>query len=273
MNIFSLATILGLLSLSTLSSASQAAESSWFNTDGARIRLISLPAANGTQFNAGLQIELERGWKTYWRSPGASGLPPMLDFQGSQNLASTRVDYPVPTTFGDKTNLTAGYTGSVTFPITVEPLFANRPVALKLTGLVGICADVCIPVQFELSLLEDGKGLSKRDVAAALLQAQSRLVGKSSDQFYVRSARYDDTTLDVEAVLPSDDDASALMVEGPESWYLTPAQAYKTVGRTAHYKINLKDIPKQANPADTLLKFTVVSGNSGIEMSLKPVRH
>ena len=110
-------------------------------------------------------------------------------------------------------------------------------------------------------------------VMTALLQAQSRLVGKSSDQFYVRSARYDDTTLDVEAVLPSDDDASALMVEGPESWYLTPAQAYKTVGRTAHYKINLKDIPKQANPADTLLKFTVVSGNSGIEMSLKPVRH
>ncbi|MEM9732538.1 MAG: hypothetical protein AAF903_03505 [Pseudomonadota bacterium] len=56
--------------------AAHGASSQWFETEGAKIRLVGLPSADGKMIDAGLQIELEEGWKTYWKSPGASGLPP-----------------------------------------------------------------------------------------------------------------------------------------------------------------------------------------------------
>ncbi len=270
MKIRNLAAVLSLILFAP--AAANAAESSWFHTDGAKLRLISLPSADGKKLDAGLQIELESGWKTYWRAPGASGLPPILDFRGSQNIASTKVEYPVPTTFGDDQNLTAGYTRSVTFPISIEPLFANRPITLKLAGLVGICAEVCIPVQFELSLIEDGKGVSQRDIASTLFQARANLAGQSTDNFQIKSVVYRKDRLDVTASLPEGSDDSSLMVEGPESWYLTPARAHKIEDQTAYFEVNLKDIPKQAKPEETVLKFTLVSDGAGVEMSMKPVR-
>ena len=55
---------------------------------GAKLRLIAQTSFDGKSFDAGLQIELEPGWKTYWRSPGSSGLPPQFSFSGSTNVAA-----------------------------------------------------------------------------------------------------------------------------------------------------------------------------------------
>ena len=42
-------------------------------------------------FRAGVEIKLKPGWKTYWRYPGDSGVPPVLDFSESQNVKSVTV--------------------------------------------------------------------------------------------------------------------------------------------------------------------------------------
>lgn len=36
---------------------------------------------------AALKLVLEPGWKTYWRSPGDAGVPPVFDWSGSEILA------------------------------------------------------------------------------------------------------------------------------------------------------------------------------------------
>ncbi len=54
-----------------------ASSSDWFETEGARIRLVTTgkPAADG-KLKGMLDIELKPGWKTYWRDPGDAGVPP-----------------------------------------------------------------------------------------------------------------------------------------------------------------------------------------------------
>ncbi|MEE9313522.1 MAG: protein-disulfide reductase DsbD domain-containing protein [Rhizobiaceae bacterium] len=254
-------------------SPAMSASSPWFKADGAKIRLISLPSPDGRTIDAGLQIELEKGWKTYWRSPGASGIPPEISFTGSQNIASTKLQFPIPIAFGEGDNLTAGYKGSVTLPIAVEPLFSGRKVVLKVTGTLGICGEVCLPVEFTLSLTEDGKGFTSRDVSSALFNGSSNLIGKRRDDFHIESSHVVDTplrTLAVSARVPAGTVNSTLHVEGPSDWYLTPVHAQKIEGNVAMFQIRLADIPKDAKPHATKLQFSLVADGVGIEETLVP---
>jgi DsbC/DsbD-like thiol-disulfide interchange protein len=38
----------------------------------------------GEIWQAGILVELEPDWKTYWRVPGDSGIPPQFDWAGSK---------------------------------------------------------------------------------------------------------------------------------------------------------------------------------------------
>lgn len=260
------------LGLSVSAQSADAAESEWFVTEGAKIRLISLPASDGKTINAGLQINLDKGWKTYWRAPGASGLPPQLDFSGSTNIAATSIDYPVPMTFGENGNLTAGYDKSVTLPITIDPLFAGRPVKVNLAGLVGVCAEVCIPVQFSLSLEENGKGVSNRAIASELLLARANLIMDQQADFMIQSATVSDQMLKVEAIVPEGSSESTILVEGPSDWYLTPTYAASIEGTKAQFEVSLADIPADAKPEETELRLTLVSNGKGVDTRMTPTR-
>ena len=88
----------------TASAAIAADVSPWQDDAQSAARLISARAINesgGRMFRAGVEIRLKEGWKTYWRYPGDSGVPPVLDFSKSQNLKAVTVRYPAPTRFSD----------------------------------------------------------------------------------------------------------------------------------------------------------------------------
>src|SRR5262245_10040225 len=73
--------------------------SPWDNDLRSSARLIAA-SASGESGNrvlrAGIEIKLLPGWKTYWRYPGDSGVPPAFDFSASQNLKSATVLFPAP---------------------------------------------------------------------------------------------------------------------------------------------------------------------------------
>src|SRR5512134_1370659 len=73
--------------------------SAWDGDARAGVRLVSGGTkSDGGQsaLRAGVEIRLAPGWKTYWRYPGDSGVPPRFDFSGSQNVKSVTVRYPAP---------------------------------------------------------------------------------------------------------------------------------------------------------------------------------
>src|SRR4051812_49890554 len=90
------ALILGanLVILVAMQPAVAADASSWDGTERAAVRLIAAAArtdAGAIIHRAGVEIRLAPGWKTYWRYPGDSGLPPRFDFSQSRNVKSINV--------------------------------------------------------------------------------------------------------------------------------------------------------------------------------------
>lgn len=109
-------------------------------------------AASGERL-AGVEITMAKNWKTYWRTPGdAGGVPPGFDWSGSENIAQVEVLYPAPRRLVDKGGETIGYKGGVTFPVRVVPKEGSKPVRLVLVLTYGICLDICIPAETNLTL-------------------------------------------------------------------------------------------------------------------------
>ena len=64
-----------------------ASSSDVFRTDGGSLRLVTTGLAGPDGIVRGaLEIALEPGWKTYWREPGSSGVPPQIDVSRSLNV-------------------------------------------------------------------------------------------------------------------------------------------------------------------------------------------
>lgn len=105
--------------------------------------------ADGNRISA-LELRLEPGWKTYWRNPGDSGLPPSFDWQESDNLAKVRFHWPAPEAIRSGDELTLGYHDLLVLPFTAEPTDPARPIDLAASIDLGVCEKICVPAHFEL---------------------------------------------------------------------------------------------------------------------------
>lgn len=129
-------------------------ESPWVKETYSKVRLVGGTVVNAGEGKvlAGVQIRLDPGWKTYWRTPGDSGVPPSFDWSGSKNLKEAQVLYPAPRRFADASGTAIGYEDEVVFPIKITPERANEPVELKLNVDYGLCKNLCIPNAASLSI-------------------------------------------------------------------------------------------------------------------------
>lgn len=150
--------------------------SPWVGTKPVKSQLI-LEAdrfAGSATNRAGLRIKLDRGWWTYWRAPGSSGMPPMFDWSGSQNLADEpETMWPVPmrtVAYGEELNL---YKDQVIFPVEFRAADPSKPVRLRLKVTFGVCRDVCIPksAEHEIVLTPASGRVQVNDANARLIAA------------------------------------------------------------------------------------------------------
>ena len=143
-----------------LSNASAAMlASAWYAHDNIRARLIAanianIPnAANGkAALYAAIQFELQPGWHTYWRYPGASGMMPEFDFAQSSNVETAAVEFPAPFFFDDGVGGFYGYEQATGFLLPLHIPNPENPALLKANILIGVCREICVPVQFALQL-------------------------------------------------------------------------------------------------------------------------
>src|SRR4029077_1413105 len=72
--------------------------SRWDGDARSAVRLIagSFRQGDAAPLRAGVEIRVKPGWHTYWRYPGAAGVPPRFDFAGSQNVKTVDVLWPAP---------------------------------------------------------------------------------------------------------------------------------------------------------------------------------
>lgn len=117
---------------------------------------------------AGLQLTLAPGWKTYWRSPGEAGIPPLFNWSGSQNLKSVRIHWPTPSVFQTSGLESIGYHDAVTLPLEVTPIDPGQPVRLQATVDLGVCKDICLPASLTLTADLIGPGAPDVKIQQAL---------------------------------------------------------------------------------------------------------
>src|SRR5215470_5184597 len=165
---------LGALLASALNFTAGAADaSSWDGDARSAVRLLagSSLGADGL-LRAGVEIRLATGWKTYWRYPGDSGVPPVFDFSKSENVKSVSILWPAPHRFTDDGGASIGYKGGVIFPVHVVPENPKRPATLRLAVDYAVCEKLCVPAKGEAAL-ELASTPSSHDSRLAAAEAQA----------------------------------------------------------------------------------------------------
>lgn len=117
--------------------------------DNVSVRLLpGWEQADGSHI-AALELRLAHGWKTYWRTPGDAGVPPVFSWSGSDNVASVEVIWPRPEVFYQNGMRSIGYSDHVVLPLRVHPR-GHGAVALDGALQFGICSDICVPLSVNL---------------------------------------------------------------------------------------------------------------------------
>jgi DsbC/DsbD-like thiol-disulfide interchange protein len=129
--------------------------SPWQEGAHSRLRLVS---ATGLYYEgkpvetAAIELLLDEGWATYWRSPG-DGLPPSLDWSASGNLGAAKLLWPAPRRLKAAEGASsAGYERDVVLPVLITASDTSRPITLHLAISYAVCGDICIPVDAVLEL-------------------------------------------------------------------------------------------------------------------------
>jgi DsbC/DsbD-like thiol-disulfide interchange protein len=124
------------------------------------------------QWHGALIFELEPGWKTYWRDPGSSGIPPQVSAKLDDRALNVRIDYPMPTWIENDYGDYAGYANNVALPVTLTD-FGNGPASgtLSIDIFAGVCAQICVPVTATFRFDVDN---GRADVAFSDIMAVNR---------------------------------------------------------------------------------------------------
>jgi len=223
------------LTIAAASGASQtiAATSPWVVGHKAKVRLLAgrPEDRSGAAPMAFVEIQLEPGWKTYWRTPGdAGGLPPSFDWSKSSNLAAAEVAFPTPRRFVDKSGSTIGYSNGVVLPVTLKPQRAGEPISLVVGLHYGICKDICVPVDAELALdvppaSDEALPAEAQQALDALPRTQDNL--RPGDPVLVASKVVLDgeaSKITIEAKFPGGEAGADVFLEAPDGLYLPPAE-------------------------------------------------
>ncbi|MFD1197714.1 protein-disulfide reductase DsbD domain-containing protein [Brucella gallinifaecis] len=245
-----------LLTLSLVLSAvtgAQAATSEWTKTPGGMVRIILEDTKSGEEQRGALQIDLNPGWKTYWRNPGDAGVPPQINVEGA---ASARIDFPTPVYFGEGEESGIGYKKSVSLPLT----FTTQPGENRLKGHVflGVCDKICIPVQAEFDfMLHETEEQSPQVIASRTIiqTAFDRLPDAASGDFGVKSAKRADNKAIFEIALP-DMTAPAELFVGSDQLELSEAKAEGQSRFTAMLYSEAKK--------DALIDYTLVQNGQAV---------
>jgi suppressor for copper-sensitivity B len=133
--------------------------------------------------NAVLQVELQEGWKTYWRSPGEGGAASQLDFSQATNIQDVVWDWPAPKRYNVLGVDTLGYKEAVNFPLTLQLADFAKPVIFKGMLTLASCSTYCVLSSYELDLQFDSNSLLIDDAAYSLYhQALAAVPSRQNQQ-------------------------------------------------------------------------------------------
>ena len=247
-----------------------AGESPWSEDVRSAVRLVSGANNNGdAHLRAGIEIKMQPGWKTYWRYPGDSGVPPHFDFSGSENLKTATVLYPAPHLFTDETGQSLGYKDRIIFPLVISPQQPGKPVRLRLKADYAVCEKLCVPAEGRAELtLTPGASSQDSALAAAEARVPKQVTAAQLGLTVRRTNNGAKPLVAVDLGAPAGNPID-LFVEGPTpQWALPiPKRSQTAPAGRAQFSFELDGLPPGVDPKGQVdLTFTVVTGERAVEV-------
>jgi DsbC/DsbD-like thiol-disulfide interchange protein len=252
--------------------------SDWNTQSHTAARLIAgsaIKTAYPAFVRAGVEIKLDPGWKTYWRDPGDSGVPPTLDFSGSENVKTVTIEWPAPERFSDGAGGNSiGYVDHLILPLRVVPEDATKRSSLRLKLGYAVCGNLCVPIEAKLALVLSGDGAEETALEKAEIRVPRRITlganggpGKGLAILGMRREPGDAHERVVVDVAAPAGEAVDLFVEGPTpEWSLPLPQEISGNGATRRFSFDLDGLPPDTHADGATLIFTAVSPDDAIEV-------
>ena len=221
--------------------------------------------------------------------PGDSGVPPTLDFAGSENVKSVTTLWPAPVRFADGAGGNSiGYIGSFVLPLRIIPEDASKPSSLRVKLGYAVCGKLCVPAQADLALTLSGNAGADEPLLAAAEARVPRHVplgavagapnGSSASAGIGIASVHRETTgaheKVVVVVMAPDDEPVDLFVEGPTpDWALPLPEPAGPSNEDApgrrRFTFDLDGLPPGVHAEGALLTLTAVSPTGAVEVGTR----
>jgi DsbC/DsbD-like thiol-disulfide interchange protein len=258
--------------VSSLATPAGAQDASPWQRDGhSAVRLLA-GSRSGAVLLGGIAFQLQPGWKTYWRTPGDSGVPPRFDFSKSENIEAVTVLWPAPLKFDDGAGgHSLGYHDAIVLPLRIVAKNADKPVTLRAEISYAVCEKLCIPVDVHAELPFTSVASTEDSALFAALDTVPKPANVGDpNPLTIRDVKRDGkSTVLVDVVSPDAGDLS-LFVEGPTpDWGLpVPKPVEHSPPGVRRFAFELDGVPPGVNPAGAALKLTLVGGDRAYEFNI-----
>src|SRR3954453_11021253 len=244
--------------------------SPWQRDAHSAVRLLAGSRSGGVLLG-GIAFQLQPGWKTYWRTPGDSGVPPRFDFSKSDNVETVTVLWPAPTKFDDgEGGIALGYAKKGVLPLRIAAKNPDRPVTLRAAINYAVCEKLCIPVEASAELAFTGVASTEDQTLFAALDTVPKPAAIGDpNPLTIRDVRRDGNRVVVDAVAP-DSATIDLFVEGPPpDWALPVPKLLPTApAGIKRFGFELEGLPPGASADGAALKLTLVGGERAYEFNV-----
>ena len=245
--------------------------SPWQRDGHSAVRLLA-GSRSGAVLLGGIAFQLEPGWKTYWRNPGDSGVPPRFDFSKSENIEAVTVLWPAPRKFDDGAGgHSLGYRDQIVLPLRIVAKHADKPVTLRADIDYAVCEKICIPVQAFAELPFTSVASTEDSTLFAALDTVPKPANIGDpNPLTIRDVKRDGkSTVLVDVVSPEAKEVS-LFVEGPTpDWSLpVPELLNDSPPGVKRFAFELEGLPPGANPEGAALKLTLLGGDRSYEFNV-----
>jgi DsbC/DsbD-like thiol-disulfide interchange protein len=260
------------LIVSSLCAEARAQDSSPWQRDGhSAVRLLA-GSRSGAVLLGGIAIQLQPGWKTYWRTPGDSGVPPRFDFSKSENVEAVTILWPAPTKFDDGAGgHSLGYHDQVVLPLRIVAKNADKPVTLRAAVNYAVCEKLCIPVEADAELPFTSVASTEDSALFAALDTVPKPanIGDPNPLTIRDVEREGKSTVLVDVAAPAGTGEINLFVEGPTPDWSLPVPKLLEHGPPGvkRFSFELDGVPPGTNPEGAALKLTLVGGEHSYEFN------
>src|ERR1700682_1968211 len=246
--------------------------SPWQRDGHSAVRLLA-GSRSGAVLMGGIAFALQPGWKTYWRTPGDSGVPPRFDFSKSENVEAVTVLWPGPMQVDDGAGgHSLDHKGRVVLPLPIVAKNANKPVTLRAAINYAVCEKLCIPVEANAELAFTSVASTEDGALSAALDTVPKPANVGDpNPLTIRDVKRDGkSAVLVDVVAPPEAGDVNLFVEGPTpDWALpVPKLLEHSPPGVKRFSFELQGLPPDTNPDGAALKLTLVGGDRAYEFNI-----